>query len=150
MVKHSKKNRKGGDFMNNNSSSYQTTQPSTSNTSKWFTNAFDSIKNAAKKVTTSANPTSTSTYQTTTTTYPTPAPSTQYDSNASGGMRRKKRGGYKSNISLNNLAYTAAPVNGIPTAKAQAWVGGKTKKRKCSKRHKHIKSCRVRKSKRRM
>ena len=50
-----------------------------------------------------------------------------------GGRRRHRKGGY--GRSLTNLA------SPILTAKPQVWVGGKTRKRTCNKRHKHTKSC---------
>ena len=53
-----------------------------------------------------------------------------------GGRRRHRKGGYgNSYSSLTNLA------SPILTAKPQVWVGGKTRKRTCNKRHKHTKSC---------
>lgn len=54
------------------------------------------------------------------------------------GGKRRRNGGDSEYLSLTNLASTASPICGIPTAKAQVWVGGKTRKRK---RHKHTKSC---------
>jgi hypothetical protein len=44
------------------------------------------------------------------------------------GGKRRRRGG----------EMLATP---IPTAKPQVWVGGRTRKRTCQKRHKHTKSC---------
>lgn len=58
-----------------------------------------------------------------------------------GKRRRSMRGGYSDNISLNNLASTAEPISGIPTATAQL-VGGRTRRRR---RHRHNKSCKHRK-----
>ena len=59
-----------------------------------------------------------------------------------GGRRRRKRGGTgNSYFSLKNLASVANPISGILTAKPQVWVGGKTRKKTCNKRHKHTKSC---------
>jgi hypothetical protein len=56
-----------------------------------------------------------------------------------GKRRRSMRGGnYSDNISLNNLASTAAPISGIPTASA-SYVGGRTRRRRH--RHRHTKSC---------
>jgi len=57
-----------------------------------------------------------------------------------GKRRRSMRGGYSDNISLNNLASTAEPISGVPTATAQL-VGGRTRRRR---RHRHGKSCRKR------
>ena len=50
-----------------------------------------------------------------------------------GGRRRRRIGGYGK--SYKNLA------SPILTAKPQVWVGGKTRKITCNKRHKHTKSC---------
>ena len=58
-----------------------------------------------------------------------------------GKRRRSMRGGYSDNISLNNLASTAEPISGVPTATAQL-VGGRTRRRR---RHRHNKSCKHRK-----
>jgi len=61
-----------------------------------------------------------------------------------GGRRRRKRGGSgKPSLSLTNLASIANPIRGILTAKPQVWVGGKTRKTTCNKRHKHTKSCKL-------
>ena len=57
--------------------------------------------------------------------------------NVGGRTRRMKKGGYKNNISINNLAAHAASFSG-KTAQPHTWVGGKTKRR----RHRHTKSCR--------
>jgi hypothetical protein len=48
----------------------------------------------------------------------------------SGKFRKSRRmkGGYKDNISLTNLASTAAPFSGA-TARAHNWVGGRKKRR---------------------
>ena len=58
--------------------------------------------------------------------------------NGVGGKRRRRRmcGGYSSNMSLTNLASSAAPISGVQTA-SSSFVGGKTKRR----RHRHTKSC---------
>jgi hypothetical protein len=58
-----------------------------------------------------------------------------------GKRRRSMRGGYSDNISLNNLAATAEPISGVPTASA-SYVGGRTRRRR---RHRHNKSCKHRK-----
>jgi len=150
--------------MNSQPSTTSYQNPTSTSASNWLNDAIGSIKNtasnaasAAKKATNSTMsslstlyPKSTSSYTTSTPINQMYGPSTQYDSRISGGMKRRKRGGYKSNISLNNIASTAAPINGIPTAKPQVWVGGKTKKKRCTKRHKHFKSCKSKKTKRRM
>jgi hypothetical protein len=59
-----------------------------------------------------------------------------------GKRRRSMRGGYSDNISLNNLASTAEPISGVPTASAHQYVGGRTRRRR---RHRHNKSCKHRK-----
>ena len=53
-----------------------------------------------------------------------------------GGKRRRMCGGYSSNMSLTNLASSAAPISGVQTA-SSSFVGGKTRRR----RHRHTKSC---------
>lgn len=47
-----------------------------------------------------------------------------------GRKTRSKRGGYKDNYSTTNLAFSAAPFKGTPTAQVHKWVGGKSKRRK--------------------
>ena len=55
-----------------------------------------------------------------------------------GKRRRSMRGGdYTDNTSLTNLAATAAPISGTPTASA-LYVGGRTRRRR---HHRHNKSC---------
>jgi hypothetical protein len=61
-------------------------------------------------------------------------------SSGMGGKRKGRRmrgGSVTPNMSLTNLASSAAPISGIDTVKAQTWVGGRTKRR----RHRHRKSC---------
>jgi hypothetical protein len=61
---------------------------------------------------------------------------------SSGGKRRSKRrmrGGFKDNTPLNNLAAKAAPFSGS-TAEPKNWVGGKTKRRRGSRKNRRSKS----------
>ena len=131
----SKRNkRRGGgmfDYFTGNSSG---TSSSSSSEPGWF----DSLKKKASSATSSASslwPGSTSSNTTSTYSSPTPAPApapvTQYPTQG-GRRRRKMRGGYSDNVSTTNLASSAAPFSGS-TARAQAYVGGKTKRRS----HKH-------------
>jgi hypothetical protein len=57
------------------------------------------------------------------------------------GGKRRRKGGSSKQFSLTDLASTASPIRGILSAMPQVWVGGKTRKRSCNKRHKHTKSC---------
>jgi len=79
--------------------------------STWLNGATTAVKKAASSVSSAAS-SATSALQKTVSTSPT------------GGKRRPKGGGMH-----------------IPTAQPQVWVGGKTRKRGCQKRHKHTKSC---------
>jgi hypothetical protein len=59
-----------------------------------------------------------------------------------GGKRRSKRrmrGGFKDNTPLNNLAAKASPFSGS-TAEPKNWVGGKTKRRRGSRKNRRSKS----------
>jgi len=158
MVKRSKTNRKGGDLTNMFNSALGSITSTANSVAKKASNGVSSMSSlypssmSSSPSSAPASPTSVPASPTSVPASPTSAPSTQYDSNTSGGMRKRKKGGYTANTSLTNIASSAAPVNGIPTAKAQVWVGGRKRKtkRKCTKRHKHVKSCKTRKSKRRM
>ena len=108
--------------------------------------AWDKTKKATTSSTSTYTPTTTSTYTSpsTTSTY---TPSTQSSYNTTGGRRKRVRtkknkygGSYRSNISLTNMASTAASFSG-KTAQPHVWVGGKTKrrhhKRKSTRRNKY-------------
>jgi hypothetical protein len=61
-----------------------------------------------------------------------------------GGRKRKSRrmrGGYSDNVSLTNLASRAAPYSG-ETARAQAYVGGRTRRRCHKHKGSHRRHCR--------
>ena len=93
-----------------------------------------SLSNPFKKSSTTTS-TSTTYTPTTTTTLSTTPPVT------SGGRRRRRskryRGGFSASKSLNDVASYAASFTG-KTAQPQAWVGGKSKRRR---HHKHNSSC---------
>lgn len=123
-----------------------------SSISQGASSAWEKTKNASSNMMTSTSPTP-STYTappstpSTTTSYTPSTPSTYtpstptYSSNDGtyGGKkirkgrrqskrtRKVKRGGYRDNTSLTNLASNAAPFAG-QTAKAHNWVGGKKRK----------------------
>ena len=102
-----------------------------------FTTWFNGAKKATEEAFSSASSAASSAANSATSAFnqtvaPTPPP------HATGGRRRRRKGGDSEYLSLTNLASTASPISGIPTAKAQVWVGGKTRKRK---RHKHTKAC---------
>jgi hypothetical protein len=101
--------------------------------STWFNDAKKAVSSAASSVSSAAS-SATSTLQNTV------SPPQQ----TLGGKRRQKGGTSKSYFSLTNLASVASPISGILTAKPQIWVGGKTRKRSCQKRHKHTKLCKAR------
>uniref|UniRef100_A0A6C0JGP4 Uncharacterized protein n=1 Tax=viral metagenome TaxID=1070528 RepID=A0A6C0JGP4_9ZZZZ len=112
--------------------------------------AWEKTKNASSNMMTSSpsTPSTPSTYTAPTYTAPAPSPptdSSNYSSNdgsygSTGGKRLRKgarkskrtrkvkRGGYRDNVSLTNLASSAAPFAG-QTAKAHNLVGGKKRKR---------------------
>lgn len=153
--KYNKKCRKGGNWMSpssntsydsNNSYNPPINSPSmVTEATNWLDNIYKKIKTA---IPTSTTPTSTPSYQTS---YQSPInnqPSYPPYGASYGGKKTKrygKKGGYGPSRSLTNIAAAAQPVNKISTAKSQVWVGGKL----CTRRHKH-KSCKTRKSKRRM
>ncbi len=116
---------------------------STSSGTSWL----GSLTEKAKSATGSASGWFSSTPTTTTPSYSPPAPAPPAanapaaNAPAYGGRRRRMRGGYSSNISTTNLAASAGSFSGS-TARAQAYVGGRTKKR--CRRHKrsHRRNCR--------
>ena len=115
-----------------------------SEATNWLDNIYKKIKTAIP----STSKTSTQSYQNPTNNEPSYPP---YGASYGGKKTKKqkygKKGGYGPSRSLTNIAAAAHPVNEIPTAKSQVWVGGK---KLCTRRHKHKKSCKTRKSKRRM
>lgn len=165
MVKYkcNKKYKKGGNWMSSpspansyetSSNSYNPPTNSPTNSPSMVTEATNWLDNIYKKIKTAiptTSKTSTPNYQTS---YQTPMnnqPSYPPYGASYGGKKTKKgrcgkKGGYGPSRSLTNVASAAYPVNGIPTAKSQVWVGGK---KLCTRRHKH-KSCKTRKSKRHM
>jgi hypothetical protein len=50
---------------------------------------------------------------------------------------RMHRGGYSASRSLDDLAATASPFSGNKTAQPQVWLGGRSRKHRCSRRCKH-------------
>jgi len=57
-------------------------------------------------------------------------PSGLYGTNQGGKRRRSKgkRGGFRANAPLNNIASSAASYSGVKTAQPHNWVGGKSRK----------------------
>jgi len=99
---------------------------------------FDSLTEKAKSATglLSSATTPAPSYSPPAPSYSSPVPPPAYP--GGGGRKRKSnrmRGGYSSNMSRTNLAASAGSFSGS-TARAQAYVGGRTKKR-C---HRHKKS----------
>jgi hypothetical protein len=70
-------------------------------------------------------------------------PSSTYGGKKRRMSRRKMRGGYADNISLNNLAANAAPFTGN-TAQPHTWVGGRTRRNKRKRSHRNKRSHRRR------
>ena len=132
MPKRTKKNRymkKGGDIIGTPPPTAQgypsTPTPAAPSTfSSWFTGATTAMKKAASSVgsvaSSAASSVGSAASSATNALQKTVSPST-------GGKRRRKGG-----------EMLAMP---IQTAQPQVWVGGKTRKRCCQKRHKHTKSC---------
>jgi len=122
-----KRHSKGGGF-------FDTIKQSFNSLSSSVQNSASGIWNKTKKPTTSYQPTTTS-YNTS---YQPPANSYnnsyQGPSNqpSYGGRRTRRRmkGGYRDSISMNGIAASAAPVQGLQTARAHNWVGGRRRKRK--------------------
>lgn len=75
--------------------------------------------------------------------YTTSSSSTTYGGKKKRMSRRKMRGGYSDNISLNNLAANASPFTG-KTAQPHTWVGGKTRRHRRNRSHKNRRSHRRR------
>jgi hypothetical protein len=94
------------------------------------TSWFSSTPTTTTTTTAPAPPAPASPPITTTTTYP-----------GAGGRRRRMRGGYSNNISTTNLAASAGKFSGS-TARAQAYVGGRTKKRCHKHKRSHKRNCR--------
>jgi len=113
---------------------------STSSGTGWLGSLTEKAKSASGSATSwfSSSPTTTTT--TTAPAAPAPAPA----SPVVGGKKRKSkrmRGGYSSNISTTNLAASAGSFSGS-TARAQAYVGGRTKKRCNKHKRSHRRKCR--------
>ena len=72
---------------------------------------------------------------------------TTYTPTTVGGRKRsrKMRGGYSDNTPTSGLAFYAAPVSDIKNAQPHNWVGGKTRKHRRGRKHRHTKSCKHRK-----
>jgi hypothetical protein len=112
---------------------------STGSTSTTGTSWLGSLTEKAKSASGSATDWFSSTPTTTAPTYSPPAPAPAPP--AYGGRRRRMRGGYSSNISTTNLAASAGSFSGS-TARAQAYVGGRTKKRCHKHKRSHRRNCR--------
>lgn len=82
----------------------------------------------------------------TTTSYNAASDNNQYQQTTYGGKTRKRRmrGGFSNSRQMTGLAANSASFSG-PTAKPHTWVGGRTRKQICRKKHKHMKSCKHRK-----
>ncbi len=129
----SKRMRGGFDMgsLNPFGSSEGTTSTSTSSEPGWF----DSLTEKAKSATGSATG-----WFSSATAPATPA----YSAPVYGGRKRRShrmRGGYSNNISTTNLAASAGSFSGS-TARAQAYVGGRTKKRCHIHKRSHRRHCR--------
>jgi hypothetical protein len=127
MPKRTKKNRymkKGGDIIGTPPPTAQNLSPTqtapTSSVSDWVTGAFTGAKKAMSSAASSVSSAATSATSALQNTVSPPQ-------RTFGGKRRRKGG-----------EMLATP---IQTAQPQVWVGGKTRKRSCNKRHKHTKSC---------
>ena len=117
----------------------------TDSTSSSGTGWFDSLKKNASSATgstsgwfSSATPTPAPAPA------PAPAPSDTPPPSVTGGKKRRSRrmrGGYSDNISTNNLAASAGAFSGS-TARAQAYVGGRTKRRCHKHKRSHRRRCR--------
>ena len=143
----SRRNRKGGFEMNDlnpfGSSTGSSSATGSSSGSSWYNNLNPFAKKSDSS--TSYTPPATSYTAPPATSYT--APDTSYTappatSMGYGGKRRRRRmrgGSVTPNVSLTNLASSAAPVSNMQTVQAQTLVGGRTKKRRH--RHRHTKSC---------
>jgi hypothetical protein len=143
----SRRNRKGGFEMSDLNPFGSSTGSSSATGSSWYNN----LNPFAKKSDSTASYIAPTSY-TPPASYTAPdtsyiAPDTSYTappatSMGYGGKRRRRRmrgGSVTPNVSLTNLASSAAPVSNMQTVQAQTLVGGRTKKRRH--RHRHTKSC---------
>jgi len=127
----SKRMRGGFDMgsLNPFGSSEGTTSSSTTGTG-WFDSLTEKAKSASGSASSWFSSAPASAYSAPTTTY--------------GGRKRRSnrmRGGYSNNISTTNLAASAGSFSGS-TARAQAYVGGRTKKRCHIHKRSHRRHCR--------
>ena len=140
----SRRNRKGGFEMNDLNPFGSSTGSSSATGSSWYNNLNPFAKKSDSTASYTAPPDTSYTAPSTSYTAP---PATSYTappatSMGYGGKRRRRRmrgGSVMPNMSLTNLASSAAPVSNMQTVQAQTLVGGRTKKRRH--RHRHTKSC---------
>lgn len=127
MPRRTRKYMRGG-FMESLSNAWQSISQGTSD-------LYEKSKQTASNIYSSVTQSST---QPTTTSYM-PMSTSSYGGRRKRKMsKRKMRGGtIRDNISLNNLAAHASPIEGIRSAQAHWWVGGKRRTRKHRKTRKY-------------
>lgn len=126
--RHRRRTMKGG-FLDNLSS---TLSGWGSSISQGASSMWEKTKNATSSLT-SSTPSTTSPNYSSTSSYNTPSyTSAPMTSSTYGGKRSRRRrhmrGGFKDNTPETGLAAHAAPISGVPTAKAHNWVGGRTRR----------------------
>lgn len=140
--RHRRKTMKGG-FLeglfgtSNTSSTYQPEGNS------WYSGISNTLSDWKDKISRSTSSTNDTTNYTPSTNDTTNDNNNQYQQ-AGKTKKRKIKGGFVASKSVSGLAANSASFSG-QTAKPHTWVGGKTRKSSCRKKHKHIKSCKNRK-----
>ena len=147
MPKRNRKNKSkriGGGFDMGSLNPFGSSTEGASSSGSSGTSWLGSLTEKAKSATGSASGWFSSSPTTTTTTAPAnPYPATTTTTTYGGRKRRsnRMRGGYSNNISTTNLAASAGSFSGS-TARAQAYVGGRTKKRCHKHKRSHRRHCR--------
>jgi hypothetical protein len=144
--RHRRKTMKGGFFEGwfDSSSTSSTYQPEGNS---WYSGMSDTLSGWKDKISRSISSndnTTNYTPSTNDTTNDTTNDNNNQYQQAGKTKKRKIKGGFVASKSVSGLAANSASFSG-QTAKPHTWVGGKTRKRSCRKKHKHIKSCKNRK-----
>jgi hypothetical protein len=114
---------------------------SSSSATGWFNSLTEKAKSATGSASGWLSSATTPTPVPTPTPTPIPVPSLVPVTGGRKRRSRRMRGGYSNNISTTNLAASAGSFSGS-TAKAQAYVGGRTKRRCHTHKRSHRRHCR--------
>lgn len=132
MPRRTRKRMRGG-FMESLTNAWQGL---TQSTSDLYEKSKQSVSNTYNSMTQSTPTTSSSSSSSSSSSYIPSMSTTSYGGRKRRKMRKMRGGNVSDNISLNNLASRAAPIDGIKTAQPQVWVGGKRTKRRTRKHRK--------------